>query len=121
MRVLCDVHLPYRLVARLRELGIEATHVNRILEGSRTTDTAISAYVDANEMLLISKDGDFRDKHFIQGTPARILRITLGNLPNTELIAIVEQRWPDIAALYSQGPFYAELSPDGLLRFPEGH
>ncbi len=41
MRVLCDVHIPYRLVSQLRELGIDATHVNRVLEGSRTKDSAI--------------------------------------------------------------------------------
>ncbi|MGB5833086.1 MAG: DUF5615 family PIN-like protein [Thiohalocapsa sp.] len=118
MRVLCDVHLPYRLVSRLRELGIDATHVNRILEGSRTTDTAISAFVDANDMLLITKDSDFRDSHFLQDSPARMLRLTLGNLSNAELIAIVEQRWAAISDLCSAGFCYAELSRDGLLRFP---
>jgi predicted nuclease of predicted toxin-antitoxin system len=46
MRVLCDVHVAYRLVSRLRDIGVDATHVNRILDGSETTDTAIAAYVD---------------------------------------------------------------------------
>lgn len=72
MRVLCDVHIAYRVVNRLRELGVDATHVNRILDGSHTTDSAITAFVDAHHMLLITKDGDFRDSHFLTGTPARI-------------------------------------------------
>lgn len=42
MRVFCDVRIPYRLVNRLRELGVDATHVNRLLEGSRTSDGAIA-------------------------------------------------------------------------------
>jgi predicted nuclease of predicted toxin-antitoxin system len=46
MRVLCDVHIPFRLVNRLREMGVDATHVNRVLEGSGTTDAAICAFVD---------------------------------------------------------------------------
>jgi predicted nuclease of predicted toxin-antitoxin system len=29
MRVLCDVHIPYRLISRLRDMGVDATHVNR--------------------------------------------------------------------------------------------
>ncbi|MGB5733257.1 MAG: DUF5615 family PIN-like protein [Thiohalocapsa sp.] len=33
MRVLCDGHISYRLVNRLRELGVDATHMNRILDG----------------------------------------------------------------------------------------
>ena len=65
MRVLCDVHIPYRLVNRLREFGVDATHVNRILAGSETTDSAISAFVDKNNMLLITKDGDFRDRGLV--------------------------------------------------------
>jgi predicted nuclease of predicted toxin-antitoxin system len=36
MQVLCDVHMPYRLVNQLRERGVDATHVNRILDGSET-------------------------------------------------------------------------------------
>ncbi len=46
MRVLCDVHIPFRLVNRLREMGVDATHVNRGLDGSRTTDAAICTFVD---------------------------------------------------------------------------
>ncbi len=41
MRVLCDVHIPYRLVSRLRAIGVDATHVNRILDGLQITDAAI--------------------------------------------------------------------------------
>ncbi|CRI63476.1 hypothetical protein THIOKS11320125 [Thiocapsa sp. KS1] len=43
---------------------------------------------DANGMVLISKDSDFRDSHFLNGTPARLLRVTLGNLSNTALLAL---------------------------------
>ncbi|AGA90757.1 hypothetical protein Thimo_1992 [Thioflavicoccus mobilis 8321] len=50
MRVLCDVHIPYRLVNRLRDLGVDATHVNRILDGSRTKDSAIAAYGDLEKL-----------------------------------------------------------------------
>ncbi|WP_296756526.1 DUF5615 family PIN-like protein [Thioalkalivibrio sp.] len=81
MRVLCDVHIPFRLVNRLREMGVDATHVNRVLDGSRTTDAAICAFVDQGGMLLITKDGDFRDSHYLRGSPARVLRVTLGNQP----------------------------------------
>jgi len=118
MRVLCDVHIPYRLVNRLRQLGVDATHVNRVLNGSRTTDAAIAAFVDANEMLLITKDGDFRDSHFLNGTPARILRVTLGNLSNTDLVALVEQHWSAVIELRARESCYIELSREGLIRFP---
>jgi len=93
MRVLCDVHIPFRLVNRLREMGVDATHVNRVLDGSGTTDAAICASVDQGGMFLITKDGDFRDSHHLRGSPARVLRITLGNVPNAELVTLLEQYW----------------------------
>ncbi len=96
MRVLCDVHVSYRLVRRLRDIGVDATHVNRILDGSETADTAIAAYVDENEMLLITKDGDFRDSHFLRGRPKRLLRLVLGNVSNDELVALIESSWSEI-------------------------
>ena len=120
MRVLCDVHIPYGLVSRLREMGINATHVNRILNGSETTDSAIAAFVDANDMLLITKDGDFRDSHFLTGTPARLLRVTLGNLSNTELTTLVEAHWPIIAEVAEEARCYLELSRAGVVQFPHG-
>ncbi len=118
MRVFCDVHIPYRLVKRLREIGVDATHVNRILDGSETKDSAISAFVDANDMLLITKDGDFRDTHFLIGTPARVLRLTLGNLSNTELIELVEAYWSTVAESCGGESCYIELSREGIVVLP---
>jgi predicted nuclease of predicted toxin-antitoxin system len=115
MRVLCDVHIPYRLVSRLRQLGIDATHVNRILDGSETKDTDISAFVDANDMLLITKDGDFRASHLLTGRPARVVRLTLGNLSNSQLVAAVESSWSEIADCCRSGPCYLELSRRGCV------
>jgi predicted nuclease of predicted toxin-antitoxin system len=118
MRVLCDVHIPYRLISRLRDMGVDATHVNRILNGSETTDAAITDFVDAHGMLLITKDGDFRDSHFLNGKPARLLRITLGNLSNTELTTLIEAHWSIIAEIAGQERCYIELSRHGIVRFP---
>lgn len=118
MRVLCDVHIPYRLVNRLRELGVDATHVNRILDGSETKDAAIAAFVDAHHMLLITKDGDFRDSHFLNGTPARVLRVTLGNFSNTDLIDLLESHWSLITESCHQESCYIELSREGIFRLP---
>jgi predicted nuclease of predicted toxin-antitoxin system len=118
MRVLCDVHIPFRLVNRLRERGVDATHVNRVLDGSRRSDAAICTFVDQCGMLLITKDGDFRDSHHLQGSPARVLRITLGNLANAELVMFVERYWEAIVESDAQERCYFELSREGLIRLP---
>ncbi|MGB5832943.1 MAG: DUF5615 family PIN-like protein [Thiohalocapsa sp.] len=118
MRVLCDVHIPYRRTKRLREIGVDANHVNRVLEGSETTDSAISALVDANDMLLITKDGDFRDTHCVNGTPARVVGLTLGNLSNAKVIDLVEACWSTIAEFCGEESCYMELSRDGIVLVP---
>jgi len=119
MRVLCDVHLPYRLVSLLRARGIDATHVNKILGGSKSTDSEIAAHVDAKDMVLITKDGDFRDSHLLRGTPTRVLRVTLGNLSNDELIALIEAHWEALTQIFGMTSFYAELSREGIIVFRE--
>ena len=112
------LHIPFRLVNRLRERGVDATHVNRVLDGSRTSDAAICAFVDQGGMLLITKDGDFRDSHYLRGSPARVLRLTLGNLPNAELVMLLERYWGAIVESAAQEHCYLELSPEGLIRLP---
>ncbi|EGV20666.1 DUF5615 family PIN-like protein [Thiocapsa marina] len=117
MKVLCDVHMPYRLVNQRRERGVDATHVNRILDGSETKDSEVAAFADANAMVLISKDRDFRDSHFLSGTPARLLRVTLGNLSNTALLALFEEHWDALACALAESPRYVELDSGGVIVF----
>jgi len=117
MKVLCDVHLPYRLVNQLRTRGVDATHVNRILDGSETKDAAVAAFADANGMVLITKDSDFRDSHFLSGTPARLIRVTLGNLSNTDLLALFDEHWEALAQALAGSPRYVELGSAGIMVF----
>ena len=117
MRVLCDVHMPYRLVNYLRERGIDATHVNRILDGSASKDAAVASFADAGGMVLITKDSDFRDSHFLTGTPARLVRVTLGNLSNTELLSLFDGHWSALAQLLAHSPCYIELGSEGIVTF----
>lgn len=91
MKVLCDVHLPYRLVNWLRQRGVDATHVNGILDGSVTKDAAVAAFADANRMILITKDTDFRDSHFLTGAPSRLIRVTPGQLVERRLTETVRK------------------------------
>lgn len=117
MRVLCDVHLPYRLVNLLRERGVDATHVNRILDGSETKDAAVAAFADANGMILITKDSDFRDSHFLSGTPVRLIRVTLGNFSNNALLALFDEHWDTLAQAFIDSPRYVELGRAGITVF----
>ncbi len=91
MNFLCDVHISYKLVNYLNRKGHNAIHVNQILDKWLTADDAIGAYADANELVVISKDSDFRDSHFVLKTPRKVIRICLGNVSNQRLIALFEE------------------------------
>ena len=117
MSVLCDAHMSYRLVNYLRERGIDATHVNRILDGSASKDAAVTSFADAGGMVLITKDSDFRDSHFLTGTPARLVRVTLGNLSNTALLSLFDGHWSALAQLLAHSPCYIELGSEGIVSF----
>ena len=91
MKVLCDVHIPYKLVRFFKEKGLEAVHVNELPDKWFTKDHVISRFADDRGFTVISKDVDFKNSHFLQNTPLRLIRVMLGNIPNKELIAIFEQ------------------------------
>ena len=92
MKVLCDVHISFKLVTFFRSRNIEATHVNTILDSFYSADKAIAAYADHYNMIVITKDVDFRNSYFIKKTPQRLIRICLGNINTTDLIIIFEQQ-----------------------------
>jgi len=48
----------------------------------------------------------------------RVLRLTLGNLSNAELIALVERSWTIIVGACRTQVCYLELSRGGVLRAP---
>lgn len=102
MKILCGVHIPYKLVAKLSQMGIEAEHVNRILDRWNTSDNNISRYADSEDFVLLTKDVDFRNSFFIRRTPRKLIRVQLGNIPNAELINIVQEN------------FYIEINQDGV-------
>ncbi len=109
--------MPYRLVNYLRERGIDATHVNRILDGSASKDAAVAAFADASGMVLITKDSDFRDSHFLTGIPGRLVRVTLGNLSNAALLTLFDAHWSALSQLLAHSPCYIELSSEGVVTF----
>ncbi|ELR69466.1 hypothetical protein C900_04998 [Fulvivirga imtechensis AK7] len=71
MNFLCDVHIPKKLSKRLNELGFLSQHVNDILDKWYTKDSRISEYADANDLILITKDQDFRNSFLLNHKPRK--------------------------------------------------
>ena len=114
MKVLCDVHLPKKLVSFFDEQGIKAIHGSTILNGWRTTDNDFCKYADENDFVFITKDEDFRNTHFLQSTPSKLIKINLGNISNENLISIFRQRLPSLVEFFNLKSGYAEINKDSI-------
>jgi predicted nuclease of predicted toxin-antitoxin system len=115
MKFLCDVHISIKLVKFLISKNHDCIHVNTILEKWHTKDRDIANYADQNGLILITKDGDFRDSHYLKNTPNKLVKINLGNISNTDLILIIGNNLTKIEKLNSNDSFILEVGNDNLI------
>ncbi len=115
MKFLCDVHIPIKLSKEIEQLGFHSTHVNFILNKWNSKDSDIAKYADDQQLILITKDQDFRNSFLVKRTPQKLIKINLGNISNNELIALFEQRISSIQAIDLQNESYMiELGLDNF-------
>jgi predicted nuclease of predicted toxin-antitoxin system len=115
MKILCDVHISFKLVKYLHTKGIDAIHVNEILDKWNTKDKDICKYADEHNYIVVTKDVDFRNSYFLQNTPRKLIRICLGNISNQELINIFEVNREALQKIYFQERFYIEVGQDNVM------
>lgn len=116
MRFPCDVHIPMRLSKHLQRLGFESEHVNNVLKGYSTRDIDIANYCDENNLILITKDRDFKNSFLLGQTPARLIKINLGNVSSSKLVNIIEQNMRSIKTVSEKlDSFMIEFEQDGAL------
>ncbi len=113
-KVLCDVHIAFKVVRFFETHGHEAIHVNDILDGYFTKDADLSEYADEHGYTLVSKDADFKNTHFVQNKPKKLLKISLGNIPTTKLISILEVSLDEIVENFQSEKCFIELG-DGYM------
>lgn len=114
MKFLCDVHISYPFSKYLKEDGYDSTHVNFILQKWYTKDSEISQYADLNDLILITKDMDFKNSHFLKNTPKKLIRILLGNVSNEELIGLYTKNKNLIKNLSLNSKFYIEIAKESV-------
>lgn len=114
MKILCDVHLPIKLVEFFGSCGIEALHGSKILDGWYTKDIDFCKYADENDFVFVTKDSDFRDSHIIKKTPRKLIKINLGNISNQKLIEIFSKNLNYISETFKKESAYIEINYDNI-------
>lgn len=114
MKFLCDVHISYKLVRHIGLLGFKSIHVNEILDKWKTKDSDICKYADKNDFIVVSKDADFRDAHFVNKTPLKLIKINLGNIPNKDIEKIFSENISAFQRLNSKPSFLIEINKESI-------
>jgi predicted nuclease of predicted toxin-antitoxin system len=112
MKFICDVHISFKLVKHLNSLGHKALHVNDLLNKWHTKDSEISAYADLHDLILITKDYDFKNSFLVNGTPRKLIKVSLGNVSNSSLIEVIVGNLESIKKLDSGRRFFIEIDRD---------
>ncbi len=116
MDFLIDVHLPVSLSKFLnKQLNCTSAHNNQILQKWNTTDIEICRYADEKNMVVVTKDSDFKNSHFINKTPKKVIRVTLGNISNTDLLLLFTKYLPFILPLSVKNSIYIEIDKEQII------
>lgn len=113
MRFLIDAQLPASLCKLLTSKGLDSIHVLDLPEGDETPDKQISKYADTNDFIVITKDTDFYHSHMIHLQPKKLLLLTIGNVNNNYLFALIDLKLSIILQLFETCN-YVELSNEGI-------
>jgi predicted nuclease of predicted toxin-antitoxin system len=82
--------------------------------GNRTSDESICSWADEVGAVVITKDADFVISRALRRTPCRLLLVSTGNIGNRELIQLIADNIPVIAAAFKDES-HVELSRDSLI------
>lgn len=112
MRVLCDVHIAFKIKRFFESKGIEAFHVNHLPNSWYTIDRDIANFADINLLVVVTKDVDFHASHLLKNTPKQLLRLALGNLSTRETIFLLEAYLPTLKEAFTNPICFVEIGRD---------
>jgi predicted nuclease of predicted toxin-antitoxin system len=88
MKFLVDAQLPKSLARFLTEKGYDTLHTLDLPLKNATGDTYINQLSIQQKRVVISKDSDFYDSFMAKQEPHKLLYLIVGNMRNSQLIAL---------------------------------
>jgi predicted nuclease of predicted toxin-antitoxin system len=87
MKILLDENISQRLIGIVGD-ALNCTHVEVILERG-ASDSIIWEYAKTNDLMILSKDNDFRQRAFVFGPPPKVIWLDVGNARTSEIAALL--------------------------------
>ena len=97
MRLFFDHNLSPRLSEVLQDIYPDSVHV-KDAGLDRADDIAVWEYARDHELVIVSKDSDFRQMVFLHGPPPKVVWIRRGNCSTSEIEAMLRVSFNDLIA-----------------------
>lgn len=114
MKFLVDAQLPQYLAKALLLEGYDTIHTSSLGAQNRTPDQVISRIADSEDRILITKDSDFVASHYLEGSPAKLLLVSTGNIANDDLWVMLHANLKAIEEAFASVAF-VEINRSSLI------
>lgn len=95
MRLLFDENLSPVLPLALADCYAESQHV-RDAGLQASADTDVWEHAARNELVIVTKDSDFRQRSFLRGHPPKVIWIGLGNCSTRTVEDLLRRRITEV-------------------------
>ncbi|MDZ7934577.1 MAG: DUF5615 family PIN-like protein [Emticicia sp.] len=113
-----DTQLPPVLATFLRQKGFKAIHTSSYRKyGHLMADKEIIEIAISENYIIVTKDSDFLDNFYANGSPPRILQLQLGNIKNNQLIEIFELNLATMVRLFNETNDLIIFQKDSLIAY----
>jgi predicted nuclease of predicted toxin-antitoxin system len=99
MRLLFDQNLSPDLPQLLDDLFPDSLHVSAV-ELDAIEDGIVWEYAKSHGFVVATKDKDYRDLSRTLGPPPKVILMTSGNGPTSDVEALLRERFADVVALF---------------------
>jgi predicted nuclease of predicted toxin-antitoxin system len=112
VKLLFDENISQRLVALLETEFPESLHIESVVDRG-TTDSGIWEVAKALNLMVVSKDNDFRQRALLLGPPPKVIWLDLGNARTSQVASLLRANLERIRAFSAdedEGLLVLELS-----------
>jgi predicted nuclease of predicted toxin-antitoxin system len=117
LRFMVDTQLPPVLAAFLRRKGYDATHTTNYPQAQYLADQQIRQIALSEDRIIVTKDDDFLDYYWAKGAPPKVLKLSIGNIRNSDLIDLLEVNLLAIRKLFEDNANVVVFSRNSLTSY----
>ena len=117
LHFIVDTQLPPVLATFLRRKGYDATHTTDYPQAQYLADQEIRQIATEEGRVIVTKDDDFLDYYWVKGAPPKLLKLSIGNIKNNDLIDLLEVNLPTIIKLFQEDTNVVVFSRNSLVSY----